>query len=230
MLCIGHRGAMGYEPENTLKSIAKALALNVDWVEVDVYNIENNLIVFHDRDLARTTNGNGNLEDKSLAYLRSLNAGKGERIPFLKEVCDLVDRKARINIELKGTNTANLVVDLIKKYLDRGWQYRDFLVSSFNHYELQKVQKLDLNISIGMLIYGIPLNYLEIGKILQAKVIIFALDFVREDLIKNCHNFGFQVFVYTVNDLKDIDRMKQWQVDGIFTNYPDRVFKKISNE
>ncbi|MEY2831748.1 MAG: hypothetical protein RLZZ574_1006, partial [Cyanobacteriota bacterium] len=81
MLIIGHRGAMGHEPENTLLSIKKAIALGVDAVEIDVYNLEDNLVVIHDRDLSRTTNGTGYLENSSFSYVRSLDAGKGEQVP-----------------------------------------------------------------------------------------------------------------------------------------------------
>ncbi len=227
MLCIGHRGAMGYEPENTLRSIETALTLNVDWIEIDVYNIENKLIVFHDRRLERTTNGTGYIKDRSLAYLRSLDAGKGERIPILEEVCNLVDRRVVINIELKGANTADLVINLIKNYTHRGWQYEDFLVSSFNHYELKKVKQACPQIPLGVLIYGIPLNYLKIAQKLQAKAIIFSLDFINYKSIVRSHQQNFLVFVYTVNELEDINKMKQLKVDGIFTNYPDRV-KSVS--
>ncbi len=72
MLCIGHRGAMGYEPENTLLAIAKALSLGVDWIEIDVHNVENNLIVFHDRCLERTTNGTGYICDRYLFFSLSI--------------------------------------------------------------------------------------------------------------------------------------------------------------
>ena len=141
MLCIGHRGAMGHEPENTLLSIRKALSLGVDWIEVDVYNVENNLVVIHDRSLERTTNGSGYTCEQTFSYIRSLDAGKGQQIPTLSEVFDMVNRQAGINIELKGFNTAKLVVDLIQKYIAKGWNYQYFLVSSFNHYELEQVKK-----------------------------------------------------------------------------------------
>ena len=113
MLCIGHRGAMGHEPENTLRSVNKALELGVDAVEIDVYNIEERAIVFHDRTLGRTTNGTGNIADCSFAYLRSLDAGKGEQIPTLEEVIEAIDRQAVIDIELKGGHTAKLVARAI---------------------------------------------------------------------------------------------------------------------
>ncbi|MGK7896489.1 MAG: glycerophosphodiester phosphodiesterase [Xenococcus sp. (in: cyanobacteria)] len=221
MLCIGHRGAMGYEPENTLLAIAIAVYLGVDWIDIDVYKIENNLIVFHDRDLSRTTNGTGDIYDYSFADLRSLDAGKGQQIPTLAEVFDLVDRQCGINIELKGINTAELVIKLITEYIPRGWQYTDFLVSSFNHYELKRIQDTCPQIAIGILIYGVPLNYLDIATALNAVVIIAAYDFVTPEIIQNIHERGFKIFVYTVNELKDIKIMKLLNVDGIISNYPD---------
>ena len=227
MLCIGHRGAMGYEPENTLLAIAKALTLGVDWIEIDVHNVENNLIVFHDRSLERTTNGTGYICDRSFAYLRSLDVGKGQQIPTLAEVFDTVDRRCGINIELKGSNTAGLVIDLIHQYIARGWQYKDFLVSSFNHYELKQVKDTCPQIEIGVLIYGLPLNYLEIATKLNAVAIISAFDYVTKKLVRNIHDRGFKIFVYTVNELEEIQAMKLLNVDGIFSNYPDRVLKAI---
>ena len=230
MLCIGHRGAMGHEPENTLLAIAKALALGVDWIEIDVHNIENNLIVFHDRNLKRTTNGTGYISDRSWTYLRSLDAGKGQQIPTLAEVFDRVERQCGINIELKGSNTAGLVINLIEEYIARGWQYEDFLVSSFNHYELQQVQVNCPEIEIGMLIYGLPLNYLEIATELNAVAIILALDYVTKELVENIKNRGFKIFVYTVNEPDEIKAMKLLNVDGIFSDYPERVFRAIATE
>ncbi len=228
MLCIGHRGAMGYEPENTLLAIAKALTLGVNWIEIDVYNIENNLIVFHDRDLARTTNGTGDIYEHSFAELRSLDAGKGQQIPTLAEVFELVNRRSGINIELKGINTAELVIKLITEYIERGWQYTDFLVSSFNHYELKQIKDACPQIAIGILIYGLPLNYLDIARELNAVAIIVAYNFVTAEIVENIHNKGLKIFVYTVNESKDIDKMKLLNVDGIISNYPDRVRSKES--
>ena len=230
MLCIGHRGAMGYEPENTLLSIAKALTLGVDWIEIDVHNVENNLMVFHDRSLERTTNGTGYIGERSFAYLRSLNAGKGQQIPTLAEVFDQVDRRCGINIELKGSNTAGLVINLIQEYIDRGWQYEDFLVSSFNHYELKQVTDTCPQIAIGALIYGLPLNYLEIATELNAGAIISAFDYVTTELVKNIQNKGLKIFVYTVNEPDDINAMKLLNVDGIFSNYPDRVLRANAHD
>ena len=223
MLCIGHRGAMGHEPENTLRSVRKALSLGVDAIEVDVYNVEEHLIVIHDRNLGRTTNGTGYLTERSFAYLRSLDAGKGEQIPTLGEVLATVNRQAVINIELKGSNTAKLVVKLIEEHLSQGWSIADFVVSSFNHEELHQVKTLCPQIKTGMLIYGLPWQYISMMEQLQAEIAIANIDFVSPELLASVHNLGFPVWIYTVNQLEEINRLRDMGVDGVITNYPERV-------
>src|SRR5271154_2195490 len=140
-LCIGHRGAKGLEAENTLRSVRKALDLGVDGVEIDVYLAGGQLVVIHDDTLERTTNGRGRVEDQSFEYLRSLEAGLGEKIPTLREVFETVNRRAFINIELKGGGTAEPVLELIEEYVNkRGWVREDFLISSFDLHELGKLK------------------------------------------------------------------------------------------
>ncbi|MCC0177068.1 glycerophosphodiester phosphodiesterase [Waterburya agarophytonicola K14] len=221
MLCIGHRGAMGHEPENTLLSIAKALELGVDAVEIDVHNVEDRLVVIHDRDLSRTTNGTGYLENYSFAYLRTLDAGKGQQIPTLVEVLNAVDRQAIVNIELKGNNTAKLAADTILKYIDLGWSYSDFLVSSFNHYELNQIKTIEPKIETGILFYGLPWKYTKIAHELGANIVISNLDYVDANLVATVHQENLQAWAYTVNKPQDISKMRELGVDGIFTNYPD---------
>ena len=92
MLCFGHRGARGHEPENTLRSVRRALELGADGIEVDVHFTAGELLVIHDETLERTTDGKGRVAAQTFAYLRSLDAGQGERIPTLAEVCELETR------------------------------------------------------------------------------------------------------------------------------------------
>src|SRR6187455_3135798 len=93
-LCIGHRGACGHEPENTLRSVRRALELGAHGIEIDVHYVHGELLVIHDAKLERTTNGRGYISRKSLADLRALDAGQGERIPTLREVFETVNRAA----------------------------------------------------------------------------------------------------------------------------------------
>ena len=223
MLNIGHRGAMGYAPENTLLSIRRALEMGVDWIEVDVYLVEGELVVIHDPTLERTTNGEGDVMQQSLAYLRSLDAGAGEKIPFLQEVFELVDRRVGINIELKGPETAVPTVDFIHKQIEGGWTYEQILVSSFDHGMLQTVKRLDDKLKIGALIFHEPEEATHFVDDMSAYSVNPWVMTVSESFVKKAHDAGLKVFVYTVNEKDDIERMRSWQVDGIFTNYPDRV-------
>ncbi len=223
MLCIGHRGAMGHAPENTLLSISKAIEMGADWIEVDVYLVEGELIVIHDPTLERTTNGEGAVMETSPAVLRSLDAGQGEKIPFLQEVFDLVDKRVGINIELKGPETAVPTVKLIHSQIEKGWSYENILVSSFDHNMLRTVQQLDAAIKIGALIFHNPDDVTQYVQELNAFSINPWLNTVNEALVQKAHEQGLHVYVYTVNEPEDIERMRQWGVDGVFTNYPDRV-------
>ncbi len=223
LLCIGHRGAMGHEPENTLLSIKKAISLGVDLIEIDVHRVEEQLLVIHDRNLERTTNGEGYIAEKSFSYLRSLDAGKGQQIPTLEEVLNTVNRQVGINIELKGKQTATLVVDLIHRYLNYGWSYDDFLVSAFNHYDLQQINTIDPKINLGLLLYGIPLDYLQIAKKLNVVAIINNSDFIDENFVYSIQQQGLKCWTYTVNKQEDIKIMKRLKIDGIITNYPERI-------
>jgi len=222
---IGHRGAMGYEPENTLKSFKKALEFDIDAVELDVYVCKSGeLVVIHDDKVDRTTNGKGYVIEKTFDELRELDAGQNEKIPLLSEVLDVIDKKVKINIELKGANTAKPVNDLIEKYVkNKGWKYENFLISSFNHYELKQFNEINPDIEIGALITGIPIDFAEFAEKVNAKYVNLCIEFINQEFVDDAHNRGMKVFVWTVNDLDDIERMKALGIDGIFSNFPDRL-------
>ncbi len=205
------------------------MALGADWIEIDVYAVENELVVIHDDRLERTTNGRGYVMAQSLSYLRTLDAGKGEKIPFLREVFDLVDRRVGVNVELKGPGTAAPVAALIDHYVQqRGWEYDQILVSSFDHLELQKIQFIQPRIRRGILLYGVPLHFLQSVENLAPFSVHPAIDFLDPELIQNAKQAGLQVYTYTVNDLEALNKARQSGVDGVFTDYPDRIVQDQS--
>lgn len=225
LLCIGHRGAMGHAPENTLASIRKALELGVPCVEIDVYFVDGQLVVFHDSRLERTTNGTGYLLDQNFSDLRSLDAGDGEKIPTLKEVFEAVHLQAGINIELKGPNTARQVVEFVFKMRDMGWSDDLILISSFDHRELARIRQLDPRIKVGAMIVGLPVNDSAFAESLGAYSVHLSLEFIDRRFVDDAHSRGLRVFVFTVNHPEDIIKMGELGVDGVFTNYPERVLK-----
>ena len=227
LICFAHRGASGHEPENTLSAVEKAIELGADWIEVDVYAVEGELIVIHDERLERTTNGAGYVRDKSLAYLRSRDAGRGQRIPTLREILDSIDGRAGINIELKGPKTASLAVSLIEGYVrERQWNYDQFIASSFDHHQLRKVRKLNPSIRIGILIDSPRRHYAIFARRYRAYSVHVQINLASARFIRHAQERGLKVFVYTVNNLEDIDRLQAMGVDGIFTDFPELVVKR----
>jgi glycerophosphoryl diester phosphodiesterase len=233
LFCFGHRGACGHEPENTLRSVRRALELGANGVEVDVYLVEGRLVVIHDDTLERTTNGAGLVADKSFDQLRSLDAGDGERIPTLEEVFDTVNRRAVVNIELKGPGTAAPVAQTIKQYVEtRGWRYEDFLVSAFDHTQIQLARQLLPEIRTGALIESAPPGLAAFAERLGAWSLHADRRCVTPELVADAHRRGLKVFVYTANQPDEIALMAALGADGVFTDYPDRVaaFLRAGND
>lgn len=224
LMVIGHRGACGYEPENTLASFKKALNLGVDMIELDVHALKTGeLVVIHDDKLERTTNGRGSIYDLTLDKLRKLDAGKGQYVPTLKEIIEFVNRRVPINIELKGPGTAKGVSRVIDKYLSLGWDRDHFFVSSFNHVELDKFRSLKPDIKIGTVIYGTPLDYAAFASKIKSYSINISLEFISREFVRDAKKRGLKVFVFTVNDQDDAKKVLDLKVDGVFSDYPDKA-------
>lgn len=230
LLCIGHRGAMGHEPENTLRSIRKALELGAPCVEIDVYWVDGHLMVIHDDRLDRTTNGCGLVMEQSFEYLRSLDAGKGERIPTLEEVCELVKGRAGINIELKGPETAGPVAQFVEGCIQAGWDHRAILVSSFSHQELFNFRALNAQAQLGVICRIGTTAELDFAASLHAFSINPAKESVSAVFVQDAHARGIRVYPYTVDEPNDITLMAEMGVDGVFTNFPERVLERYAQE
>ncbi len=164
------------------------------------------------------------MENKTFAYLRSLDAGLSERIPTLREIFRAVNRHAIINVELKGTHTAAPVAALITEYVKRrGWQFKDFLVSSFDWEQLREIKMICPKIRIGLLTDKIPRGFIGLAKELGAWSINPSRKCVTRALVEEAHRRRLKVFVYTVNEPKEIALMKILGVDGVFTDFPERA-------
>jgi glycerophosphoryl diester phosphodiesterase len=225
ILKIGHRGACGYEPENTLRSFEKALQLGVDMIELDVRICKSgDLVVIHDDKLERTTNGEGRVSEKWLYDLRKLDAGKGEKIPLLEEVLDLISGKAKVNIELKEENIANYVFEIIEKYIKGDkWSQDDFLISSFHLPALQEFDNLNPDIKTGLLTFFLPKNLKKIVRKVNIHSVNPSATLINKNFIGDMKKKNTKVFVWTVNNPEDIQKMKLAGVDGIISDYPDRI-------
>lgn len=221
----GHRGAKGYVSENTLVSFQKALDLNVDGIELDVHVCASGeLIVFHDFTLDRITNGSGEIHNFSLKELKKLKVDDVFEIPTLEEVLNLVNRKCRVNIELKGHDTAKPTIQLIEKYVQKyNWEMDDFIVSSFQRDELFKVSQLNSNIPLAVLTQASVEQAMEWADEFSAKYIHPHFSLLTEDNCKMATEKGFKINTWTVNDVADIERIKKYKINGIISDFPDRI-------
>lgn len=222
---IGHRGARGHAPENTLLGIDTGIALGAPWVEFDVQrHPSGELLVIHDLTLDRTTSGRGFIDAQPFAALRALDAGQGQMIPTLDEVLDLVDQRVGVNVELKTAGgTGEAVAAALRARIAAGWPVEKILVSSFHLPELWEFKQLAPEIPVGALLCGVPLDWAGCAVELGAATLNLSSEFVDPRLVADAHAHGLKVYVYTVNDPAEMRALRALGVDGVFSDYPDRA-------
>ena len=215
---IGHRGARGHAPENTLAGLEKGLQLGADALEFDVQlHPSGNLFLLHDLRLERTTNGRGRASECAWNDLRTLDAGQGQRIPTLAEALDCIGTRAAVNIELKTWNgTAAAVAQTL-----RGRQGQ-FLVSSFHLPELREFRQQMPGAAIAALYDGVPLRNFDDAVALGAESVNLSCEFADAAMIAAARMQGLDVLIYTVNEPDEIHRWKTAGASGVFTDFPER--------
>ncbi len=221
MLRIGHRGAKAYEPENTLRSFERALKIGVNAVELDVRKTkDSNLIVIHDADVKKTTNGRGLVNELTLDQIKNFSTEKGEKIPTLKEALDLLDKKVKVLIELKEEGLEEEVLKLLhEKNLEK-----NVIIVSFIEEALHKVRELDKTVETG-LIYAKHKNPLKAALELKAQYLVGFYRFVHTANVEKAHENRLKVVVWTVNTPEEIAAYIKKGVDGIASDKPDLLIK-----
>ena len=217
MMIMGHRGAAAMEPENTLRSIGRAIEIGVDAVEIDVHlSKDKKVVVIHDATLDRTTNGTGDVRSHTLEEMKVLNAGKGERIPTLQEVIDFIDSRIRLVIELKAAGTEMEVVEVIRR---NNLADNDIYVISFWHRLVKTVKEMDSSIRTGILLVGCPVD-VSIATHASADALVMRYSFVDRRLVKMAHEAGLKVFIWNIDESHLLAPYVDMGVDGIGSNDP----------
>ena len=225
LLKIGHRGAKTYITENTLASIEKALELGVDAIEIDVHKCASGeLVVFHDFTLDRMTNGSGEVAKHSLEQLKNLKVNNQYEIPTLEDVLNTIDKKCMLNIELKGRDTALKTCKIVEDYIEtKQWNLDHFLISSFQHQELEDVYNYNKQLRLGVLTKASVVEAIEFAETIKAYAIHPNVALVTKANVSLAQNKGYKVLTWTVNDQPTIERMKTYGVDGIISDNPDLI-------
>jgi len=214
----GHRGAAGLEPENTLRSIRKAIELGVDRVEVDVRVSKDGwLVVIHDETVDRTTNGHGYVKDLTFHELRELDAGRGERIPTLEEVLKLTRGKVTLQIELKAAEATEPTVYLI----ERNKAEREVILTSFMHELLRKVHTINPVLRTGALFFDVQGDICQRAIDVHSEAIHVYYRNVDSKLVEEAHKRGLKIAVWNPDETEDMKKMISLNVDVIGTNRPD---------
>jgi len=239
VLKIGHRGACGYEPENTILSFKKAIELGVDFVELDVHlSKDRHLIVIHDYVLDKTTNCQGKVSEKTLRQIKKCRTNKkNQQIPTLQEVINFVKGKMKLNIEIKGVKPAEEVAKLIKK----NKLEKDVIVSSNHTKTLRVINAIIPSAKTSLEYYSTQTRFGEYLFVLASlamfpitKLIILkklkrvksdyvhlVYPFATKNFVSELHKKGYKVIVWVVNNPTLVNKMIEKKVDGIISNYPD---------
>jgi glycerophosphoryl diester phosphodiesterase len=219
---IGHRGAAGHEPENTIASIEKAIELQVDYVEFDVQSsADGRLVVIHDKRVDRTTDGKGLVRELSWDDLRKLDAGRGRelRIPLLEEVLSSTSGRVGLMLEMVSPRIAEAVHDTVK----RSGFVGEIIYASFLHAEVLELRHRDERCATLALLEGAPVDPTGFARDAKVSHVGLAHESLTPELVAALKEEGFLVFVYTVNDRKDAQALSNLGVDGIVSDYPEIV-------
>lgn len=223
-LIIGHRGAKGHIIENSLESFQKAFELGANGIELDVYCCQSGeLIVFHDYNLRRF-GGKGEVEQMTLSEIRQQNLIDNLHIPTLSEVLEMCDENTFINIEIKGKNVTESLLNLLL-LKDHSNIFDRVVVSSFHWGELEKLRIQSKDIKLGILVYN-PLYFRKALRFAD-KLMAFSLhprfDMCSKKRILKMKKRRLKIYPWTVNNFEDLASTYALNVDGIITDYPDRL-------
>jgi glycerophosphoryl diester phosphodiesterase len=226
-LNIAHRGAsgQGLAPENTLAAFRLALGLGADLVELDVHRTkDSHIIVIHDDSLDRTTDRAGKVRDLTFSEIRKADAGKGERVPLFHETLDLMMGRTTILVEIKPEDITADVVQTIK---DVGAQ-NSVVIQSFHPAVVAQAFALAPEMPRGFLIGRGPVLASQ-ASATGASVVVPSYSLLNEETVQAVHAHGMMLWTYTVDEEETMQQMIDLGVDGIITNYPDRLNKITGN-
>ena len=227
ILVVGHRGAAGLEPENTLRGFARALELGVDAVELDVrMTRDGEAVVMHDARVDRTTDGSGRVRKLSLERVRTLNAGQGERVPTLAEILDLVGRRVEVLCELKGAVKAPLVEEEALRVVAASGCAPVVVFTAMRAERLERVRRLEPAARVEPLFRRRP-DKSELGALLPLGCVRIGVrhDAVDASLVRAAGAMGLVVRAWNPDSPEEWQRLLDAGVAAIGTNRPDALIQ-----
>ena len=223
---IGHRGICNQAPENTDIGF-EMCAKYFHWVEFDAtLTADEQVVVFHDRNLLRLTNTPGIIGEKTLAELSHITV-QGRPIPSLQQtIMHLQELNLNMNLEIKVNDDrweilTDRVIDIVREtYTNK----TDLLFSSFNHNALCRLRDAMPNATIGHLFNKDIADWQNKAKKVHAKTVNISKNVITEDIVKSAKDLGYGVYVFTVNNKDEYDKLMAWGIDGVFTDEKPSLF------
>ncbi len=237
MVC-AHRGRSGVFPENTVAAFEAAVTLGADFIECDVHRTaDGHIVVMHDADVARTTDGSGSIEAMTLAQVRALDAGSwkadeyaSERVPTLAEVLEGIAPRCVVDIEIKQRGIAGQVA----REIAAAGATRQVTAISFSTDDMAAAKMANHELSCGLITGGPDGEGIASVHALISSVLAGGCNFiscahgaVTAELVRECHLAGLVIMAWTMDEPADIQRMIEAQVDALVSNYPERVLEML---
>ena len=230
MQVIAHRGASFLEPENTLKAVEKAIKMGADFVEVDVrMSKDNRLVIMHDPDIDRTTDGKGLVKDYTLQELKKFDAGyqnskfwsrkneifagNGETIPTLDEAISCVKDRVGLVIEIKEPGTEGKILEKIDEN-----KLENVILTSFYHKSIKNARKINHSVDAGIIFTCQPVDVNQMASNACAHIIFPSYRYMNEDMVKQAHNNGISVYPWAIDNPELFEKFVEMGADGIVTN------------
>ncbi|MFF8943523.1 glycerophosphodiester phosphodiesterase [Streptomyces sp. NPDC014864] len=215
-LTIGHRGVMGVEPENTLRSFVAAQQAGLDAIELDLHlSKDGALVVMHDAEVDRTTDGTGPIADKTLAELRSLDAGRGERIPVFEEVLEAV--RAPLQAEIKDVAAARALAEVMHRH--------DLVsrveVSSFHDEAIAEIARLVPGVRTALVASRYGADVVERATAAGAATVCLNIRRLTLEVVEQARKADLRVIGWVVNTLDHLRLVRALELDGATTDYPE---------
>ncbi|MFF3178033.1 glycerophosphodiester phosphodiesterase [Streptomyces sp. NPDC057900] len=215
-LTIGHRGVMGVEPENTLRSFVHAEQAGMDLIELDLHlSKDGALAVMHDADVDRTTDGKGPIAEKTMAELRELDAGQGERVPFFEEVLDAVG--SAMQAEIKDVAAARTLAEVMRRreLVDR------VEVISFHDEAIAEIAQLVPGVRTALVASRWGKDVVDRAKAVGATRLVLNVRRITLELVEKAHAEGLTVVGWVVNTQDHLRLARGLGLDGATTDFPE---------
>lgn len=230
-MIIAHRGCSGYKQENSKEAFKHAINIDIEAVEFDIHKCKSgNLIVMHDADISRTTNGTGRIQDKTLDELKNIKLKDGSNILIFEEVLDILNAKTKVIIDIKEEDVAQAIAKTINFYIkNKNWNKEQFYATSFLHYELKRLKELCPFVKLIPSAIYTPYRFADMAKEMNAYgvCLVNVKNSFSTTLAKEIKEKGMQLWVWSPDESKQaIKKMVDAGVDAIMVDYPDEI-KKI---